>query len=99
MKMQVAERLISFLPQRVAQESFSREVFGLLRLSFKKEFLNFSQMLARSSPDVIVGLAFPQSVFIELDALIRHAAKNHCSQPAIADGQGVRPLLRRLCIP
>ena len=38
-------------------------------------------------------------IFVELEAFLRHAAENHRSHPAIAQGKGFDPLGGRLAVP
>src|SRR4051812_8162526 len=48
---------------------------------------------------VVVRLAGPDSMLVELDALVGRPAKNHGPHPAVANWKRVRPDLRRLLVP
>src|SRR3954463_817469 len=48
---------------------------------------------------VFVGMTGPESIFVELQMLVRCAAENHSPQPAVADWKRFNPFLRGLLIP
>ena len=48
---------------------------------------------------VVVRLAGPDGLFVELDALVRDAAEDHGAQAAVAHRQGFHPELGGLAIP
>ena len=47
----------------------------------------------------IVRAARPERVFIDLEMFLPRAAKNHRTEPAVADGQRLGPFGRRLLVP
>ncbi len=96
---QVAEGLIGPLAQRDTHEFFERELFGLLLLAFKQQLANGGQVFRGARARVIVRLANPERGFVELNALFCNAAKNHRTQPAIADGNSLDPLRGRPVVP
>ncbi len=96
---QVAEGLVGFLAHGVAEKVCPGDALGLLDFSIEQELPDFGQMYVRAGADIIVRPAFPERVLIELDAFVGDAAEDHCPQPAVADGQGIRPFFRRLRIP
>src|SRR5262245_51450607 len=97
--MQIAERLIRFLAHWIAEELSAREWSRFVDFSFSQQPSDFRQLLAGAGADVIVRLPFPQSVFIELNALIRDPAEHHRAHSAVAHGQSIGPLLGRLAVP
>jgi hypothetical protein len=48
---------------------------------------------------VIVWSARPDSLFVELNALVLHAAEDHGAEPSVTHRQSIRPQLRRLDVP
>ena len=79
--------------------SFIGEVLGFLLFSVEEELADFRQEFHRALVGVGVGLAGPDGVFVELDALVGDAAEDHGAEVAVADGQGFAPIGGGLVIP
>ena len=95
---QVAERLIRLQVARLPHELLVRQVLRLLVAALADELPHLRQVRERLGVDGVVRPAGPERVLVQLDALRRHAAEHHPAQAAVADGQGLDPLLRRLAV-
>ena len=76
---------------RVAHEFLHGEIFGFLLLAGPEEFADLRQRLGGALVGVVVGLAGPDGLLVELDAFVGGAAEDHGAHVAVADGQGVGP--------
>ena len=99
MQSEIAEWLIGFLPDGIAQKIAAGNGNGLLDIALKEKFSDFGQMIMRTCTVVIVRKTFPERVFVELNPFIKHAAENHGTYPAVADRQSVRPFFSWFGIP
>ena len=87
--LQIAERLIAFIifPVHVALD----QALGFLVIAHKQQPADLRQRLQSVRVKVVVGFAGPECVLVEVEPLAGRAAPDHCAEPAIADGQSLRP--------
>ena len=96
---QVAEGLVGFLSDRIAEELLSDERHGLADLAFEHQPPDLVPMAAGPLTHVIVRPPRPEGVLVELDALVRRPSEDHRPEAPAADRQGFLPGTRRLRIP
>ena len=96
---QVAEGLVGFLSDRIAEELLADERHGLGDLAFEHQPPDLVPMAAGPLTHVIVRPPGPEGVLVELDALVRRPSEDHRPESPAADRQGFLPGTRRLRIP
>ena len=85
-QLEVDERLVGELEERDAHELLPREGLGLALLALEEEAADFGQVLHGSLVGIIVGLAGPEGVLVNLQSLLGRPAEDHRAQAAVADG-------------
>ena len=95
----VSERLVRLLAHRNAHELAHGEVFGFFLLAGEEQLADRPEVLVRAVMGVVVRLARPDGVFVELDMLVRDLAEDHGAKPAVAHRQGFGPLAGGLAVP
>ncbi|MBA7640587.1 hypothetical protein ES703_48257 [subsurface metagenome] len=84
-QMQIAERLIFFLPKRHTHHLFHRQLFSLALFALKQQLADGGQILDRSVVLIFVWLASPQRIIIELQLFVLCAAEDHSSKTSVSD--------------
>jgi len=95
----IAKWLIRHLSLWVADERVARECLGRFRFSLEQQPPQLRQVTAGAGAHIIVRMAAPERVLVELDTLAGCAAEDHRTQTSTADGQRLGPLGRRLRVP
>ncbi len=96
---QIAERLILQLSQRSCHHLRSDQVIRLAILAREDQPPRFGQQGRGAGIVGLIRTTCPERSFVELNPLAVNAAEDHSAQPAITDGQGLRPLRGRAAIP
>ena len=91
--------LIGLLVERHAHELARRQVFGFLLFALEEELPDLGQELRCTGVGVIVRLAGPDGVLVELDALVSYSAEDHAAQEAVAHGQSFHPQFGGMLVP
>src|SRR4051812_2858450 len=99
MQPKVAEGLKHLLTNRIAEKPFLHELGGVGFFAVKDQLPDLWQRVKRARANVIVRLAGPERVLVELDPLVNDPTHHHRAQPAVADGQAVNPLASGLSEP
>jgi hypothetical protein len=95
----VAHRLVGHLLDRPSHQSGIGERFRLGIAPRKDEPAYLGQRLQRICMRRVVRTSCEERVFVELQPLEPDATEHHRAESAVADGQRLDPLLRRLPIP
>ena len=98
-EVEVAEGLVELLAQRLAHHVLRGEALGLALLAFEEELAHLGQILGGALVLIVLGLASPEGVLVELDALDVDAAEDHGAHPPVAHGQRLDPLACRPAVP
>jgi hypothetical protein len=92
-EVEVAEGLIARHALRDGEHVCLRELFRFRDLAGEEEFADAGDGLGGFGVVAVeAGLAVPDGLLIELDALKRRVAEDHGAEAAVADREGVRPL-------
>ena len=96
---QVAEGLVVLLPQRHAHAVLAGQALGLALLALEEKLPHLGQRVGGAEVLVVLRLAGPQAVFIELEPLDGHAAEDRGAHTAVADHERLLPLLGGPAVP
>ena len=102
MKSQIAKRLIRLLANRIGKKFLANDRRDFLFLLLKHKLADLIEHVTRTVANIIVRLAGPECVFVELNPLIDHAAEDLGAHVAVADGERllIFPLARcRMGVP
>ena len=90
-QLEVDERLIGQLAERDAHELLPGQGLGLALLALEEEAADLGQELHGSLVGVVVRLAGPDGVLVDLESLLGRPAEDHRAEPAVADRQRLVP--------
>jgi hypothetical protein len=76
-----------------------RQLFRLSLFVLEEQLADLRQVLSGAVVRVVVGPAAPERVLVELIAVFRRVAEDHGPEPAVTDGQSLRPLPGRRIVP
>ena len=93
-QLEVDEGLVGELEERDAHELLLSQGLGLALLALEEEAADLGQVLHGPLVGIVVGLAGPDGVLVDLQSLLGRPAEDHRAQAAVADGQGLVPALR-----
>ncbi|OQC05012.1 MAG: hypothetical protein BWX80_02239 [Candidatus Hydrogenedentes bacterium ADurb.Bin101] len=82
-----------------AYQFFVCKALGLFHLALEEQAPDLGQGLQRFRVVRVLRAARPEAVFIQGYPFLCHAAKDHAADPAVAQGQGFHPGIRRSRIP
>ena len=85
--MNIAERLEGFLADGIAEETLSGEGGGVLDIALEDQLADGRKALGLHGAVVIVGLAGPEGIFVELDSLVGDIAKDHGARRPLPTGR------------
>ena len=93
----IAQRLVA-LVVRAVHVALDEPLCGPV-VAGNEESANCGQRLQSVRVQVVVRLAGPERVLVQIDSLLFHAAPNHAAESAIANHGGLRPASRRATMP
>ena len=96
---QVAERLIGHTLVGGRLDVARAKVLRLAITSFEHQLANSGNPLGSLGIVVVVGIACPNGLLVELQMFLQRVAKHHGSQSAIAKGKGFGPKHGRTVVP
>ena len=96
---QPAEGLVFHLLDRIAHQVPAEQDVGQLEVAVEDELPDLGQGLGAALDDRGIRPARPVGLLVELDLLLVGLAEDHGPEPAVADGQGVLPLVGGVAVP
>ena len=90
-QLEVDEWLVGELEERNAHELPFGQGLRLALLALEEEAADFGQVLHGSLVGIVVRLASPDGVLVDLQSLLGRSAEDHRAQTAVADGQRLVP--------
>src|SRR2546423_13234941 len=96
---QIAKGLKGLLPRRIADHLLAKKLGGIFLFPVENELADFRKLIAGAIAHIIMRLAGPQRVLVELDSLLGASTENHRAESPASDGQSLLPLGRGLLIP
>ena len=84
---EIAERLVGVLTNRLAHELLHGEILGFFLLARPEQFADLGEVAAGAFVGVVVGLAGPDGVFVELDALVAVPPKTMAPRRPLPTGR------------
>jgi hypothetical protein len=87
----IAEGLIGQLAHGIAEHLCAREVLCFLDFAVPEELADLRDDRAGAGAHVVVRLAAPERVFVELDAFARGATEDHRAEAAAAERESFVP--------
>ncbi len=96
---EIPERLVSLLTNRDAHGILHGQRFGFLLPALVQEIAQLGEGLVGPGVLILVRLAGPDRVLVELNPLAAHPAEDHGAESPVAHGKGFHPLRGGLAIP
>ena len=88
-QMQVPERLIMTIPRVLRRgHRLLRQRLGFDILAVEQQLADRRKILPHLRLGIVVSLAGPDGIFVELEVLLGRIAKDHRAQPAVTERQG-----------
>ena len=95
----VAQRLVFLLLDRISHQPAAEQPVRLDQIASEDETSDVGKRRGATRYSRRIGTARPVRVFVDLDSFFVRPPKHHRAESAVADGQGVLPLLRRVAEP
>ena len=96
LQLQIDKRLVRELVDRHAHELMRGQALGLALLPLEQQAADLGQVLHGSLVGVIMRLASPHAILVDLQSLLGRGAKHHGPHPAVPHRQRLIPPRRRL---
>ena len=96
---QPAEGLVFHLLDRITHQVAAEQDVGQVEVAVENELPDLGQGLGAALDDRGIRPARPIGLLVELDLLLVGLAEDHGPEPAVADGQGVLPLVGGVAVP
>src|SRR5438067_9847920 len=90
-EVEIAEGLVTRHAARDGHHVAESEGFGFGDLAGEEELADLRDSFACLRVVAVADIAVPDGLLVELDALQRWVAEDHCAETAVADGEGVGP--------